>query len=168
MALCPTLALPASQAFAATITVNTFTDELNADGDCSLREAVRAANTDRAVDACTAGGGADTINLQTGTYSLMIPGASEDAAATGDMDLLGTVTIAGSSTTVKTIPASGDRVLHVVVGATATISGVTVEGGLGSPGGGIYNEGTLTLNNSTVWLNNATFGGEYSTTGRSR
>ena len=29
-----------------TILVNTLTDELNADGDCSLREAIRAANLD--------------------------------------------------------------------------------------------------------------------------
>jgi len=86
-------ALP-GPALAATITVNTFTDELNADGDCSLREAVVAANTNAAVDSCTAGSGADTINLQTGNYALMLAG-SEDAAANGDLDLIGTVTIAG-------------------------------------------------------------------------
>ena len=38
-------ALPAA---AATITVSTLADELNADGDCSLREAVQAANTNAA------------------------------------------------------------------------------------------------------------------------
>jgi len=38
-------------ALAATITVNTTVDELNSDGDCSLREAIQAANTDAAVDA---------------------------------------------------------------------------------------------------------------------
>src|SRR3990172_7789904 len=96
-------------ALAATITVNTFTDELDADGDCSLREAVVAANTDTAVDACAAGSGADTINLQTGNYALMLAG-SEDAAANGDLDLIGTVTIVGANTTVKTIPATTDRV----------------------------------------------------------
>ena len=31
----------------ATITVDTFDDELNSDGDCSLREAIEAANTNR-------------------------------------------------------------------------------------------------------------------------
>jgi CSLREA domain-containing protein len=54
---------------AAAITVNTTDDELNADGDCSLREAIVAANTDTAVDACPAGSGADTINLPAGTYT---------------------------------------------------------------------------------------------------
>ena len=49
-------------ASAATLTVTTDADELNADGDCSLREAIEAANTDAAVDACGAGdAGADTI-----------------------------------------------------------------------------------------------------------
>jgi CSLREA domain-containing protein len=34
------------------ITVNTYADELNQDGDCSLREAIQAANTDTAVYCC--------------------------------------------------------------------------------------------------------------------
>jgi CSLREA domain-containing protein len=38
-----------------TIGVTTTEDELNSDGDCSLREAIQAANTDSAVDACAAG-----------------------------------------------------------------------------------------------------------------
>ena len=46
---------------AAGIAVDTTTDELNSDGDCSLREAVQAANTDAAVDGCAAGSGADMI-----------------------------------------------------------------------------------------------------------
>src|SRR3970282_626777 len=42
--------------------VNPTADELNADGDCSLREAITAANTDAPVDACPSGSGADTID----------------------------------------------------------------------------------------------------------
>ena len=41
---------------AATITVNTTADELNDDEDCSLREAIQAANTNTDVGACPAGG----------------------------------------------------------------------------------------------------------------
>jgi len=37
----------------ATITVDTTDDELNNDGDCSLREAIQAANTDSAIPALT-------------------------------------------------------------------------------------------------------------------
>jgi CSLREA domain-containing protein len=56
------LAAPAN---AATITVNTFADELNTDGDCSLREALASANADGgpANDACINGSGADIIVL---------------------------------------------------------------------------------------------------------
>jgi len=52
------------------INVTTEADELNNDGDCSLREALQAANTDSAVDACPAGSGWDTINIPTGTFRL--------------------------------------------------------------------------------------------------
>jgi CSLREA domain-containing protein len=54
---------PAHVAALSTIVVNTTADELNTDGDCSLREAITAANTDAAVDACAAGDGADTISF---------------------------------------------------------------------------------------------------------
>lgn len=70
------------RAEAATITVNTTADENNADGDCSLREAIRSANGDVAIDACTAGSGADTVSVPAGTYTLSIAGAGEDVAAT--------------------------------------------------------------------------------------
>ncbi len=62
------LALPSHVARAAVIAVTTTADELNADGDCSLREALLAANTDGSVDACAAGSGADTISLPAGTF----------------------------------------------------------------------------------------------------
>ena len=44
-----------SNVSAAAISGNTTADELNEDGDCSLREAIRAANLDQAVDGCPAG-----------------------------------------------------------------------------------------------------------------
>ena len=43
LAIAASAALPLRSAEAATITVTTTVDELNADGDCSLREGVRAA-----------------------------------------------------------------------------------------------------------------------------
>lgn len=39
----------------AEIVVNTLDDELNTNGDCSLREAIEAANTNTATDGCPAG-----------------------------------------------------------------------------------------------------------------
>lgn len=69
---------------AATINVSTFSDVMENDGVCSLREAVIAANTNSASGAaageCAAGEAApaiDVINLPAGTYTLSI--APEDA-----------------------------------------------------------------------------------------
>lgn len=49
----------------AAIVVNTLDDDGLVDGDCSLREAIEAANTNLPVDACPAGDGVitDTINF---------------------------------------------------------------------------------------------------------
>jgi hypothetical protein len=50
-------------------------------------------------------------------------------------------------------------VFSVASGVTASISGITIEDGLGHTGGGIENAGTLTLTNSTVSANNSSEGG---------
>lgn len=61
----------AGRAAATVIDVTVAGDELNTDADCSLREAVRAANLDQAVSGCPAGSGTDTIVLQIAqTYGL--------------------------------------------------------------------------------------------------
>src|SRR5215470_17970971 len=82
-------AIPPRAAHATSITVTTTNDELNTDGDCSLREAVRAANLNVAVDACPAGQNdqTDTITVPAGTYTLTIPGDDNDASA-GDLDIV--------------------------------------------------------------------------------
>lgn len=62
----------------ATITVNTTADDNTVNGNCTLREAIIAANTNAAVDACTAGtAGLDTIrfNVGAGTPSIAVTGA---------------------------------------------------------------------------------------------
>jgi len=95
-------AVAVTPAHAAGIVVTTTDDELNADGDCSLREAIQAANTNAAVDACAAGSGADIITLPAGTYTLTIPGTVENANATGDLDIRTDLTLqgAGSGSTI--------------------------------------------------------------------
>ncbi len=154
VALAAVLNLPADTALAATIiTVNTVVDETNADGDCSLREAVRAANLNLAQDACAAGSDADTINVPAGTYVLSIGGAGEEDAVTGDLDIGEDLTIAGAGEGSTIIDqASSDRVFHVTGAFTVNISGVSITGGQELNGGaGIYNGGgVLQLDNSTV------------------
>lgn len=162
---------PVREARAATITVDTTDDELNADGDCSLREAIQAANTNSAVDTCTAGTGADEIVLQAvGPYTLSLAGASEDSNATGDLDITAAeqLDITGNGATID--GAGIDRVLHITdPGATVTLNNVTIQNGQapdgignnddGESGGGIYNAGDLTLNNSTIQNNQSGAGG---------
>ncbi len=143
---------------ATTILVNTLADELNADGDCSLREAIRAANLDQAVDACAAGNGADTIVLQNGvTYTLTRAGA-DDTAINGDLDITDDVTIVGSNAIIDANGATTlDRVIQVLAGNVVTISNVTLRNGrTNSFGGGIRNAGTLTLQTVTLSSNQST------------
>ncbi|HLF57826.1 MAG TPA: hypothetical protein VI942_13375, partial [Thermoanaerobaculia bacterium] len=54
--------------------------------DCSLREAVIAANADPDFD---------VIRLSAGDYLLTLAGTGEDAAADGDLDLLESVDVVG-------------------------------------------------------------------------
>src|SRR4029453_4363971 len=68
-------------AYAATYTVTKTADTADGacDADCSLREAVIAANSTPIT--------ADTISLPAGTYTLTRSGANEDAGSTGDLDI---------------------------------------------------------------------------------
>lgn len=145
-------------AYAANINVNTTDDELNSDGDCSLREAVQAANTDTAVDGCTSGSGTDTITLPAGTYTLSIAGVGEDANLTGDLDITSNLTISGAGATSSIVNGGAiDRVFEVGLGATAQINGVTIQNGsIIGFGGGIFNSGTLIINECTVDDNETT------------
>jgi len=158
LALLAVLVLFSASAFvrAATFTVTKTADTNDGicDADCSLREAITAAN---------ANPGADTITLPAGGYTLSIAGANEDANATGDLDITDSVVIngAGAATTIVDGGAI-DRVFHVI-GGTSTISGVTIQNGLApgaSDGGGVFVvfSGTLTLTNVTL-TNNHTSGG---------
>ncbi|RFU19350.1 right-handed parallel beta-helix repeat-containing protein [Geodermatophilus marinus] len=118
-------------------------------GACSLRAAVQEANA--------LGGG--TIELGKHTYALTLGGTGEDAAATGDLDVTGRVTIRGGGATVD---ARGlDRVFDVRPGASlrlehATVTGGAAQGtGVPASGGGLLNAGTLHLEGSTVTGNTA-------------
>ncbi|MFQ6026024.1 MAG: choice-of-anchor Q domain-containing protein [Dehalococcoidia bacterium] len=148
---------PAQVTLAATIAVSTTLDDNTVNGNCTLREAVIAANTDTAVDACPAGSGTDLIQLVAGNYILSLPGAGENAAATGDLDITSDLTIDGFSISGTSIDGSQlDRVLEIRPGSTVIISELTVEkGDSANDGGGILNSGTLTLSNAEVDDNTA-------------
>ncbi|MEO7793403.1 MAG: CSLREA domain-containing protein [Thermoanaerobaculia bacterium] len=62
------LALAPAGLGATSYSIATFADDSVVNGNCTLREAIRAANGNLAVDTCAAGGATDTITLPTGTY----------------------------------------------------------------------------------------------------
>ena len=162
---CGALLIPSRVAYAATISVTTTADELDTNSACSLREAIRAANTNAKVGACVAGSstGTDTIMVPAGTYVLTRLGADEEVGLTGDLDITSPIKIVGAGVSATVIDGNRtDRVLNVKSGATLTLTKVTVRNGHVNPdltvavnGGGIYNNGTLTLTNVTVMGNYA-------------
>jgi CSLREA domain-containing protein len=147
----------------AVIIVNTTDDELNEDGDCSLREAIRAANLDSQVDSCQPGDGRDTIQVGEGTFLLKLTGIGEDEALNGDLDITDDLTITGAGVSVTIIDGDHlDRVFHVVGDVSVVIAGMTIQNGNASTssglfgGGGILNEnGNLVVRNSTISSNRA-------------
>lgn len=136
------------------IAVTTPDDELNTDGDCSLREAVVAANTNAPVDACPAGvpGDGDVIKLEPVAYVLTLEGRDEEGAATGDLDLLERVWIEGTQGGTR-IDASGlDRVFDVAPRVTAILQGLELVNGdaAGAAGGAISARGDCSGSNTPM------------------
>ncbi|MBN1427182.1 MAG: CSLREA domain-containing protein, partial [Anaerolineae bacterium] len=130
------------------ITITTTTDELNANGACSLREAITNANNDDQSGStdCAAGSGADTITFSvngTITLSSTLPSITSEVIidSTGQ-----TVAVSGSSAV---------GIARVDVNGSLTIDTITVKNGKGGSGGGIYNSGILAINNSTLSDNSA-------------
>jgi CSLREA domain-containing protein len=166
------LALVPAAAPAATITVNTTADVHGTLGNCSLREAISSANLDGPFGGCASGSGNDTIVIPGGTYRLMIPRVAEAANGTdnteGDLDVTDVATLHPRFPLDRVIidgngAVTDDRVLQTsAVGDGLTIEGLTLRGGSGGVGGGIFGEGggaVLTLNRVTVVGNSGTNGG---------
>jgi len=141
---------------AATITVTTTADDVATNGNCTLREAVLAANNDIPLDKCAKGAGADTINLPSGTFRLAIAGTGEDQGVTGDLDVTGVLIIQGASAASTIVDANHlDRVIDVRPGASLTLRKITVRGGrlagYDAIGAGIYaGLGSLIVEDSDV------------------
>jgi CSLREA domain-containing protein len=141
-----TTALPCSTTeINVTKTVDT-NDGICSSADCSLREAVIMANT------CA---GTQTINIPAGTYALTHASAGEDAAATGDLDILDSASLLGTGNPV--IDGGGlDRVFQVFPAATVDMTGLIVQNGRNPNGAGIDNQGILRIHTSTI-RNNVAF-----------
>jgi CSLREA domain-containing protein len=154
-------ALAGQTTFMVTKTADT-NDGACTERDCSLREAIIAAN---------AMGNTD-IEIPAGVYKLTINGADEDFGATGDLDLRKSVNIRGAGARKTIVDGRGiDRVIHTPIQGiqptpfTVSIVGVTITGGAAPRnfgGGGIFHQArgaTLYLTDSTVGDNTASWGG---------
>lgn len=183
-------------------TVDTATDGVDATpgdgtcasiaGSCTLRAAVMEANARN-------GASTDldhTITIATGIDPVLsIPGVSEDAAATGDLDVLKPLTVEGGGATVDgsgldrvfDVAGSSLRIHHMTVtggaadGVGFDMDGAGIRGGLNSTivverttvlantaaraGGGISSVGALTVVDSDIVANQATQGGGIESSG---
>lgn len=153
-----------------TFTVNSTLDQVDdnisdslchtAANTCTLRAAVMQANR-----AASAGA---TIMLPAGIYTLTRLPINDDGDDSGDLNLTapasgsGVIGLIGAGAATTIIDANRiDRILHVGVSRTASVSGVTFRHGYtgGDGGGGIFNEGSLTLDGVVVTANEDIVGG---------
>jgi CSLREA domain-containing protein len=180
-------ATPAAPAATFTVTKTADTYDTVCDSDCSLREAIVAAN---------GLAGADTIVVPAGTYLRGQQVAGEDAGTSGDYDITDSVTIQGAGARSTVVSASdgttaatdrvfevlnGDVVLHgltvadgragaddgggILNWATLRLEGVAVRASHAAYGGGIENAGDLTIDGATVAANRASSGAGIDSTG---
>ncbi len=121
-----------------TVTKTADTNDGTCDSDCSLREAVIAAN---------GAAGLDVVAIPAGLYTLTIVGVGEDLALTGDLDLREAVTISGAGVGSTFVDGnSTDRIFHTptLITGTVTFQNLTIQNGDsgGDDGGGFYQETT--------------------------
>ncbi|MEZ4594717.1 MAG: Calx-beta domain-containing protein [Chloroflexota bacterium] len=129
--------------YAATITVNTLTDE--ADGECIVDCSLR--------DAITVAANGDTIALPAGSYVL--------SGALGEISINKNVTIAGAGAATVVLQAGANSRHFAILGGTVTVSNLTLQGGKPDVdrGGSIATTGGANLVlNSVVITNNQTTG----------
>ncbi|MFC1996053.1 choice-of-anchor Q domain-containing protein [Chloroflexota bacterium] len=149
--------------------------------DCTLRDAITAADTDTATGGCPAGAGADTIVLTSGaTYTLTEVDNDVDGR-NGLPVIQSQITIEGNGSTIERSSDSGThkfRIFYLAAGGDLVINDLTIQNGyapdLGdfmpypTSGGGIFNnQGALTLSNTSILNNTASGvgGGIYNKTG---
>ena len=165
------------------ITVDVFVDDITVNGNCTLREAIEAANTNTAVDGCAAGSvvGQDLIILPSGEYAITEVITAENGNQSGDFDILESVIISGAGATINgnsidrifDIGTTGDYVPTVSVipersaEATAAITGsidvliygVTLTHGAAEHGGAIFvHTGRVAIQQTNFYSNTCGYG----------
>ena len=150
------IGLGISPLHAAQFQVTETADEYNQDGDCSLREAIIAANENIFIDKCGKGDlGEDTIILPVGFYKLDPVIRDDGQNIEGDLDIKENLRIEGPSQgSLPEISGSNEvRVFHILSGVKVDLERLHIRDGHNKPtghGGGILNEGSLTLSDSIL------------------
>lgn len=157
-----------SDALVATFVVNTTDDKPDGDpgdGKCNVKGLSAKCSLRAAVQEANAKPGTYTIVLEPTTYLLDEFGRSEDAGATGDLDLRRDITIKVSGAghaLVRGAAGWDDRIVHVHAGASAKLDRVDLsDGDVNAAGGGARVEasGALALVSTVIKSCSATSGG---------
>lgn len=125
------LAVAATPALGATIKVTTASDPITeTPGNCSLREAIRAAQDDAPYNGCRRGNGPDKVQVKAGTvYGL--------SASMGALGMPGEITILAQGKGRATIDADGtNEGAFVVDGTQNRVRDLVIRGGDSQIGGG--------------------------------
>jgi predicted outer membrane repeat protein len=160
------------------IVVNTFDQNVypfKQNGNCSLGEAIWAAQTQQNEDGCVVSGGSTTIYLPKGTYTLSDPDTSSPplAGAGGRLGfdpggfpvIYTTVTILGNGSTIQRKSSTPFAIFQATAQADLTLDDLTMTGGDTTynpllSGGAIDLEfGRVTLNHVVLTGNSSASGG---------
>jgi CSLREA domain-containing protein len=122
-------------------------------GDCSLREAIIAANAnpDKSI-----------ITFQSVLFPIYLSrSGADDTASLGDLDITEDLVLLGNVALPPIIDGNGfDRVFHILNGANVVIQGVAIEGGVtNGQGGGINHQSGFLALNASILRENAAFSG---------
>ncbi len=153
----PLLAAIASGASATTYSVSSLLDGVAVDGECRLREAIRAADDNQAVNECPAGEGNDEIVLaSSGSYSFSQ--GEEELANSGVLALRGVTNDASAH---QIDLGQANRLWSVTSGYSVTLENLTLKRGFANGAGGAlrFAAGGFVLRNVTVRDSEATSNG---------
>ncbi|HYN35394.1 MAG TPA: choice-of-anchor Q domain-containing protein [Actinomycetota bacterium] len=148
----------AAPAAAESISVDEDEDEFNSDGDCSLREALEAANTNAAIDDCPAGSSTETDDILLDADRYELSRTTGPANTFGSLDASTDIRISGAGVNESIIDANGiDRAFFATGGMDADVflNYFQITGGelTGGSGAGILNQADLQLNNMLITNN---------------
>ena len=158
----------------------TFAANIAVGADCSLADAIAAANTDAAANGCPAGGGADTITLSADialeaalphiTSDITIEGAGFTISGNGKYRIFYIDGAAAAVNELTMTKGLADKIdiegqTYAAGGAVVnkrgrlTLARSVIRGNAADLGGGLYNEGLLTITDSVFRGNAAGYGG---------